>query len=216
VAKKQFHLIERADRLTDGKPTYYCRFRGEDGERLPWRSTGETSKTRAENWALAEIERARTAVPGADITLASFAIDFFIPGRCSWLKRQEAKGRPVSEAWARAKRQMLVNHVFPALGKVRLDRLTRPMIERFLVDLKLSNQTRNHLLYALKTVLAEAEAEGLITRNPLEHAEPLGKQARRRDVFSLEELRLLFPSTRSLERSEIRDVISDYGEYRDP
>jgi integrase len=89
--------------------------------------------------------------------------------------------------------QLLVNHVFPALGKVQLDKLTRPMIERFLVDLERSYQTRNHLLYALKTVLAEAEAEGCIARNPLEHAEPLGKQARKRDVFILEELGLLFP-----------------------
>jgi len=88
---------------------------------------------------------------------------------------------------------MLVNHVFPALGKTRLDQLTRPGIERFLVDLELSNQTRNHLLYALKTVLSEAQAENFIPRNPLEHAEPLGKKARRRDAFTLDELRALFP-----------------------
>ena len=92
---------------------------------------------------------------------------------------------------------MLVSHVFPVLGSTRLDRLARPMIERLLIDLHRSNQTRNHMLYALKTVLGEAEAEGLIARNPLEHAEPMGKTARRRDVFSLEELRAMFPASRA-------------------
>ena len=201
MARKQFYLIKRKDKLTkNGKgkrsPTFYCRFRDEDGNLRPWQSTGETAKTRAEIWALAKIQKAKDATPGGNVTLEAFAVDFFVAGRCSWLKRQEAKGRTVSAPWAKTKRQMLVNHVFPALGKTRLDRLTRPMIERWLVGLSLSNQTRNHMLYVLKTVLAEAESERLISRNPLEHAEPLGKQARRRDVFSLEELRLLFPKPR--------------------
>jgi integrase len=196
MAKKQFYFVKRKDKLTDGKPTVYCRFRDESGNLLPWRSTGETTRTRAELWAQAEIERKKTALPGALTSLKVFAADFFEWGKCSWLARQAAKGRPVSESWARAKRQMLVNHILPEFGSVRLDKLTRPMIEKWLVGLERSNQTRNHLLYILKTVLAEAEAEGLILRNPLEHAEPLGKQARKRDVFSLDELRLLFPETR--------------------
>jgi len=48
---KQFYIIKRKDRLTNGKPTYYCRFREETGEVLPWQSIGEYSKTRAENCA---------------------------------------------------------------------------------------------------------------------------------------------------------------------
>ena len=190
MAKKSFYLVKRKDKLTKNeagklKPTYYCRFRDEDGNLRSWKSTGETTKTRAEIWAQAEIQKAKEATPGGNVTLEAFAVDFYVSGRCSWLKRQEAKGRTLSAPWANAKRQMLVNHVFPALGKTRLDRLTRPMIERWLVGLSLSNQTRNHMLYVLKTVLAEAESERLISRNPLEHAEPLGKQARRaRRVFT--------------------------------
>jgi integrase len=195
MAKKPFYLIKRRDKLTNGKATYYCRFRDVEGSLLAWRSTGETTKTRAEIWANEAIQQTKSRLPGDDLTLSAFAAEFFVEGRCSWLKRQEAKGRTLSASWARAKRQMLVNHVFPALGNTRLPHLTRPMIERWLVALPLSNQTRNHMLYVLKTVLAEAESEGFITRNPLEHAEPLGRRSRRRDVFSLEELRLLFPAS---------------------
>ncbi len=192
MAKKRFYLIKRKDRLLEGKPTYYCRFRDDDGNLEAWRSTGETSKTRAELWALDWIKKGPDkAIP----TLREYAKDFYIPGRCSWLKRQKAKGRSISDSWAQAKRGLIENYVFPSFGKMKLSSINRVMIERWLVELSLSNQTRNHLLYALKTILAEAAAEGLISRSPLEHAEPMGKQYRKRDVFTLEELRLLFPST---------------------
>lgn len=51
MAKKAFYLIRRKDRLTSGKPTYYVRFRGSDGEFLPWRSTGETSMAACLCWS---------------------------------------------------------------------------------------------------------------------------------------------------------------------
>jgi hypothetical protein len=50
------------------------------------------------------------------------------------------------------------------------------------------------VLYTLKTILGEAEGEGFIEGNPLEHSEPMGKRCRKSDVFSAEELRRLFPS----------------------
>ena len=119
------------------------------------------------------------------------------------------------------RRAFLVNHIFERFGKTRLDALTRPLIERWLVDLAKANQTKNHILYALKTVLAEAHAEGLITSNPLEHAEPLGKQARKRDVFSLEELQALFPfeSQRALQglgQFQVCNPLLDPSEHGDP
>jgi integrase len=91
---------------------------------------------------------------------------------------------------------MLDNHVLPRFGSMRLDALNRPMIEKWLVDLPLSNQTKNHCMYMMRNVLREAAAEGIIKANPLEHAEPMGKTGRKRDVFTLEELRLLFPGSR--------------------
>jgi hypothetical protein len=91
---------------------------------------------------------------------------------------------------------MLDNHVLPRFGSMKLDGLNRPMIEKWLVDLPLSNQTKNHCLYMMRNILREAAAEGIIKANPLENAEPMGKNGRKRDVFTLEELRLLFPGTR--------------------
>jgi integrase len=69
------------------------------------------------------------------------------------------------------------------------------MVEDLLVDLPPANQTRNQILYALRRILLEAESEGLILRNPLEHVEPMGKGGRVRDVFAIEELRRMFPAS---------------------
>jgi integrase len=75
-----------------------------------------------------------------------------------------------------------------------MEDLNRPMVEKWMVDLPLANQTRNQILYALRRILVEAESEGLILRNPLNHVEPMGKRGRVRDVFALEELRKMFPT----------------------
>jgi len=152
----------------------------------------DRGRTLAERAALRFIGTAPRKVP----TLAEYAKDFYVWDRCSWIKRQHAKGRGFNEQWAQSLRAMLVNHVFPRFGKTRLDAINRVMVERWLVELPLSNQTRNHMLYGLRTILREAESEGVIARSPLDHVEPMGKANRKRDILSLQELRLLFPATR--------------------
>jgi integrase len=128
--------------------------------------------------------------------LEDFAADFFKWGVCPWIKRQHAKGRPFSEYHAKARRGHLDKYIIPQFGKKRLDEVTRPMVENWLVTLPLSNQTRNHILYTLKTLFREAEAEKLIRSDPLAKAEPMGHDSKARDVFKMEELRLLFPDGR--------------------
>jgi len=125
--------------------------------------------------------------------LAEYAKDFYRWDASSFIKRQHAKGRGFNRAWANALQSMMEHHVFPTFGRMRLEDLNRPMVEDWLVELPLSNQTRNQILYALRKILVEAESEGLILRNPLNHVEPMGKGGRARDVFALDELRRMFP-----------------------
>jgi integrase len=174
--------------IKDGTRVWYCSWYDCAGRRVQ-RSTGTTSKAEAAQLALGMVQTTVVEAP----TLSDFARDFYKWDQCSWIKRQVAKGRGLSKSWAQARRAMVDNHILPAFGNTRLSAITRPMIERWLVDLPRSNQTRNHILYALKTILSEAEADRIIIRNPLDHAEPMGKQARRRDAFSVGELRRLFP-----------------------
>ena len=76
----------------------------------------------------------------------------------------------------------LVKHILPQFGKRRLDEITLPMVENWLVDLPLANQTKNHMLHRLTILFREAEAQKLIRTDPLEKVEPMGHDSRTRDV----------------------------------
>jgi integrase len=163
----------------------------DQGQRVR-KSTGEATKPQAMKAALRMVSRQSQDAP----TLREYTRTFYVWGECSWIKRQHAKGKGFNRQWAQSLRAMLVNHVLPRFGSMKLDALNRPMIEKWLVDLPLSNQTKNHCMYMMRNVLREAAAEGIIKANPLKHAEPMGKTGRKRDVFSLDELQSLFPPTR--------------------
>jgi hypothetical protein len=153
-------------------------------------TTGELTKAKARKFAVDLLQKNATA---RSMTLKEFTKDFFVWGECTWIKRQFAQGRGYDRQWAATKRSMLLNHLIPKFGTLRLEQIIRPAVERWLVGLVSSKQTRNHFPYSLRTVIAEAETEAHFERNPLEHADPLGKQYRRRDIFTLEELKLLIP-----------------------
>ena len=93
------------------------------------------------------------------------------------------------------------NYILPKFGKRNLSSLNRVEIENWLVALKskntgeaLSDQTKNHILYAFRTILREAGREGIIPFNCLSTVEGLAVQPKTRDVISQEELQKLFPS----------------------
>jgi integrase len=178
---------------------WYVQWLDADGMRH-WRSTGERMRPELKSLGreAAMIAAAKLVGRGprsAPPTLRQFANDFYRWGVSPWIARQHAKGRGFNRHWAGALQAMMERYVFARFGEMRLNSLTRPMIESWLVGLQLSNQTKNHALYALRTILREAESEGIIQRNPLEYVEPMAKNGRRRDVFSLAELRQLFPES---------------------
>jgi len=183
-------------RETSKGAVWYASWYDADGRRRI-RSTGIAARG-ASNRKRAEVKAVQlVGRPGArSPTLAEYARDFYRWEASTWIARQHAKGRGFNRQWAQSQQAMLDNYVLPRFGALRMDALTRPMVESWLVTLPLSNQTRNQMLYGLRTVLREAESEGITARNPLEHVEPMGKGGRKRDVFSLEELRL-----RSLRRA---------------
>lgn len=178
--KRPYLLIKR------GKVWYYKL----PGERT-YHSTGKTAQGHAENFAHEKsIEGARAKNP----RLIEYARDFYVWGRCPWIRRQIAKGKSVTERQAQAKRAYLVKWAFPRFGTMRMEELDPVMVEDWLITLPLANGTRNSILYALKTVYKEARRANLIKVDPLVDVEPMAKLYRPRDAFSLEELRVLFPA----------------------
>ena len=184
--------------LKDG--VYWYASWHEDGKRVV-RPTGiEENRKRRDGGRAEAVEAGRklrderqqqSAAPAP--TFTEYAAHFYaLDG--SYLKRQRDKGKPLNAHWANTLQAMLDTYVLPVWGSTRLDSFNAVGVENWLADLPLSNQTRRHLLYGcLRVPLREAARERIIPVNPLQEVEPPIKQGRKRDIFSLDELRLLFP-----------------------
>lgn len=106
-----------------------------------------------------------------------------------WLKHQQGEIRPAT--WATYE-SIARNHIIPAIGNVRLDRLTAAHVQRTTTasmqkgpgtDKGLSSTSALSVHRILSSALTDAEREGRIARNPAKLTD-----APRRDVTMLETL----------------------------
>jgi hypothetical protein len=120
MAKKRFYLVKRRDRLTKDettgkyKPTFYVRFRGEGGELLPWQSTQETLKTRAELWAQRKI-KAGALTAQERMTSGSYTAKWWTV-ECPYCEARIARGTPITLGYRKVRRSYLDNHILPRKG----------------------------------------------------------------------------------------------------
>jgi integrase len=195
MAKKQFYLILRHDRLTAKKPTYYCRFRGSDGELLPWVSTGKTARTRAELWAMAKLKEGQVRREHA--SLAEYAAGFFSTGG-RFAQGRADHGFALSNGYLEVAEGLTRNHLLPTWGACRLADLSPGKLDAWVVRLRrdgeLAPATVNKLLQTLRTVLAQAVADGLISENPAAYVKPLKAEAAPRGILTAAEVALLLTS----------------------
>ena len=194
-AEKDFYLVKRRDRLTDGKPTYYARFRNEDGDLLPWKSTCETTKTRAENWARKEWRAGRTTTR-ENLTFATFAANWWKWGECDYIRGKLARGKRMSRSYADIQRGNLEHYILPYFGAKKLARITRRTVEAWVLNLgereSLGAVSVNHNLATLKVMTNDAFERGLIPTNPAAKVEGVKESPKERQILTLEEVRLLF------------------------
>jgi len=167
----------------------------DDGTRKP-KSTRKSLK----HEAVAAVEKFLHQQEVKDQRLSEYTKTFFVWDECLYIKRQLAKGKRFSKTNATLRRDHLVNYILPKFGHRLLSTLNRVEIENWLVALKsiktgkpLSNQTKNHILFAFRTILREAEREGIIPYNCLATVESLAVHPVQRDVFTQAELKKLFP-----------------------
>lgn len=160
-----------------------------------YKSTGKPTKWEARQYVEEYLQKGEVNL-GQIITLKEYTKDFFIWDRCSWIRRQHAKGRSFSPSVAKSRRSHLDKHILPKFGRKPLIEINPVEVENWLVSLKLANQTKNHILYTLGIVLREAKRERLIPFNPLSDVESLGIQPNQPDILSSAELEKLFPRDR--------------------
>jgi len=119
-------------------------FFDQDGRRI-YRKTDIplSSPRKAEQYADGYVEEYSKDNSKVRIKLKKFASDFFVWNKCSWIKRQLAKGRRFSEAQAQHRRAHLVNHILPKFGNRYIDIITQ-------IELKLEDVDSARLVHPFR------------------------------------------------------------------
>lgn len=123
--------------------------------------------------------------------LAQFAENFFIPGKCKYLARREIKGQHLKAQTIYSYRNFLNRYIIPRFGFYPVGDITAVEVEDWLLEVKVSNSTRNTIIETFSIILREAKRNRLILSVP--EFERFARNGKRKDTFNEEELAKLFP-----------------------
>ena len=143
----------------DGSVTHYIKYRTVDG----------TQVKKAVPGGRRQAERALTKALGAvdNGQLRAVARESFTQAATSWLAYKKPRIEPSTY---RDYEIHIRLRLIPAFGETRLDKITRPQIERYLSDLddqgRLSRKTINDSLIPFRQILGRAVRRGVIPHNP--------------------------------------------------
>ena len=194
MARRPYYLAKRGR-------VWYVRWNRESGvvrrDDQHARSTGQTTRRAAETWCVRRMAKGRRA--GADVTLATYLAPYYVWGQCPHIRRLIAVGASIGRAHAAATRTRIEQHVLPhPIAEMRLGDITRGDLIDLQADLVgegVGKRSINQIFAALKVVFREAVAREDLDRNPAAHLENIRYQSTERGVFTLDELRRLFPLT---------------------
>ena len=186
MGTKPYTLFKRGD-------IWYCRFRDIDGERATPKSTGETARARAEQWAVSYLQKGQGRIVKSElVTLDGFSRGFF-DWSSPWATDKKARGMRISENHCLQRADLLKNHIIPALGKMRVSSINRAVIKDFrnkLFEAGYSGNTINKCLSALKSILEAAEERGLIQYVP--RIDRAAENPKVKGILTPDEVRRLF------------------------
>jgi integrase len=132
-------------------------------------------------------------------TLVDYLASFWAPGSL-YLERQVAQEKTLSVAYVHNSYHCIRQYVLPWLkeqGKENLSlvRVTTELLEALLAHLRhsgLGASRVNSIRKAIGVALGEAERLGLLPANPVRRIQPLPDRPPRREILSLEEVRVFF------------------------
>lgn len=193
---------------SNGKPyslykrnrVYYCRFKLPNNRWSTAKSTGETTKSKAERWAFNYLS-AGQIVKKENLTLEEFSKDFF-SWEGSWATDKRVRGLRISRRQCHNLTYLLKSQLLPYMGSLRLTDITRAAIKDYrnnLCNKGYAGNTINKALSALRSILESAEENAFIQFVPkIDRAAINPKQ---KGILTIEEVKKIF----SIEwRSEAR------------
>lgn len=176
---------------------YWGYYYYDDDNKRHFRSTGRKTKYEALKVINERIkkEELRLNSRKSSITLAEYARDFFIEGKCPILKEKARSGHMIAKTSIFLYRCNLERYIFPMLGSVQMSKLTpseiRGFQDRLSDELGLKNVTANSVLATLRAIVKQALVDGVLNRNPFDSVVQLKKEDSNRKAFTLEQVQRL-------------------------
>ncbi|OQY33894.1 MAG: hypothetical protein B6241_06690 [Spirochaetaceae bacterium 4572_59] len=169
-------------------PYWYYRLSGWKS----FKSTGQKTKAAAKKVALDAWKKQQdTGIQNANISFGKFSKDFY-DWNSPWCTRQYSKGR-LQKSTAEWRAGILKTHIQPKFKSFLLTDITAGKIDSFLMSLKCSDGTKDHIMTTLRIIYREAMRERYIDKNPMDYIERINIKRIPNQPPSMEELRKLFP-----------------------
>lgn len=172
-------------------PFYYTQFKLPDGKWSVAKSTGETSKGRAERWAIDYLTTGQI-VKKENVTFAEYSKDFYLWDN-TWATDKRSCGLRISQHHCFQQNNLVNGKLIPHLGKMKLTDINRAVIKDYRIQLfkqGYAGNTINKILSALKLILDAAEEEGLIQYVP--KFDRAANNPKKKGVLTVEEVKKLF------------------------
>jgi len=169
-------------------------------EEETFHSTGKTAKNGAELFVIELIKQNKTDTRHADrLTLREYADRYFIWETCPHVGRLVSERKSITKRHVKEQRALLERNVFTdAIADVKISKLRRADILDFRTRLLKRTddkiRTVNKTVGVLKTIFKEGIFREDLDRNPVVGIGDINYQQRETGIFTIEELRNLFPS----------------------
>lgn len=154
-------------------------------------------------WAFQYMYQDKPQKNPSDITIKNLTEEFFIPGKCPYLNWCLKRNRTFGSEYHIGHRGRLENYVWPRFGSYQLHTIDAEEVEDWLVQLKsaksakdLADNTKNKVLDLLHIIMKYAKYKKLIKENPLSDLKRINEKREKREPFTFEELKMLFPKDR--------------------
>lgn len=184
-------LFSLHTRVKKNKAIYYCQFKLPDGSWSNAKSTGQTSRVKAESWAINYLHSGGVVVK-ENITFAEYSKGFF-EWDGPWATDKKVRGLRISKQHCLEQTNLLNNKVNPNIGKLKLTSIDRSAIKKFrntLFTKEYSGNTINKCLSVIKAVLEDAEEKSLIKYVP--RIDRAADHPKTKGILTMDEVKQLF------------------------
>ena len=196
--------VERNIAYDDVREMYYVNFdygKDENGKRKKATKTFKTLKEAKKELTAFEADKNKGDIVIPNELLLKDWLTY-------WLN--DIKGIRCEETTLYGYNNIIVNHIIPAIGNLKLQSVTPAIINSYIRQMKDKNLSDNSIRkhYALlKDAFKHAVNEDKILKNPLEKVEPLKEVRNERDFYSLEQLKKLLEVVKA-DRMEVVVVLA--------